>query len=170
MGHKPDDVHGFIKINKMNRKQRFELLNPRILDHFLPIGRNNLLLNTNNQPEGKIRLTQTLILLFVLLIFIALTGCYPAGYKGQLETGIPVTFTFQGNYRSVCLSGDFNNWSRNQCLSYQGDGSWSIQIFLNPGHYRYGFILDGKIRVPDPQGLLEEEDGFGNRNSVLILE
>jgi hypothetical protein len=170
MGPKSDDVHGLIKIDKMKRRQTFELLNPRILDHSLPIGRNNLYPNTNNQPGGKIRLTHALILLLGLIIFLATIGCHSLGYNGQLETGIPVTFTFHGNFRSVCISGDFNNWSRNQCLSYQGDGFWSVQIFLNPGHYRYGFLLNGKIRVPDPQGLLEVEDGFGNRNSVLILE
>jgi 1,4-alpha-glucan branching enzyme len=107
--------------------------------------------------------------LVVLVHSLALVGC-PAGryYKVQ-ETGIPVTFTFHGNYRSVCISGDFNNWSRTQCLASKGNGVWAIRIFLKPGQYRYVFLLDGEHQVPDPHGLLEEEDGFGNRNSVLII-
>ena len=126
--------------------------------------------DANYQLGGKIRLIHTLILMLGLIVFPTAIGCHSLNYRAQPETRIPVTFTFQGNYRSVCISGDFNNWSQSQCLSYNTDGLWSIKIFLNPGHYQYGFLLDGKIRVPDPQGQLEAEDGFGNKNSVLILE
>ncbi|MBN1847792.1 MAG: glycogen-binding domain-containing protein [Deltaproteobacteria bacterium] len=113
---------------------------------------------------------RTIIPLLGIILSFASIGCHSVGYNPQQETGIPVTFTFHGHYQSVCISGDFNDWSRNQCLSHDGDGYWSTRVFLYPGKYRYGFLLDGKTRVPDPQGLIEEDDGFGNKNSVLILE
>ena len=124
----------------------------------------------NVYARDTIQSILTLMLMVALFLFLVIVGCHAGGYNNQSETNTPVTFTFYGNYRSVCLSGDFNNWSRSQCLSYQGEGLWTIRILLNPGQYRYGFLLDGQRRVPDPRGLLEEEDGFGNRNSVLIVK
>ena len=81
-----------------------------------------------------------------------------------------VLFTFSGNAETVCLSGDFNDWSPDSgCLKKQGD-RWKVEITLAPGRYRYGFLLDGKEWVPDPGALLNEEDGFGKKNSVLVVE
>jgi hypothetical protein len=111
-----------------------------------------------------------LILPIALVFSLFLAGCLLGPYTKVPESGIPVIFTYRGNHRSVCISGDFNNWSRSQCLTQQGEGLWTIRIFLEPGRYHYGFLLDGDRWVPDPNGLLDEDDGFGNRNSVLNLE
>jgi 1,4-alpha-glucan branching enzyme len=110
------------------------------------------------------------ILSIVLCLSALEFGCATQSSNGLKKAGIPVTFSYTGNHRSVCLSGDFNDWSQSQCLKRRKDGVWTIRIFLEPGRYRYGYILDGERRVPDPHNLLEEDDGFGNRNSILILE
>lgn len=127
-------------------------------------------LKTNDHFGDTNRPTPALILLIALGLSFLFAGCHPGLYNKVKKTGIPVTFTYRGNSRSVCISGDFNNWSRSQCLTFQGEGLWTIRLFLEPGRYRYLFLLDGERWVPDPEGLLEENDGFGNRNSVLNLE
>lgn len=111
-------------------------------------------------------------LLWLPLLLALLAAC-GAGDEQRIrnESGKRlVLFTFTGMAKSVCLSGDFNDWSPDsRCLEKKRDG-WQIEILLAPGRYRYGFLLDGKEWVPDPGALLNEEDGFGRKNSVLVVE
>ena len=48
-------------------------------------------------------------------------------------------------------------------------GVWSLELSLPEGRYEYGFLVDGQRVIPDPRALIHQDDGFGNRNSVLIL-
>jgi hypothetical protein len=83
---------------------------------------------------------------------------------------VPIVFTYRGQDRTVCLSGDFNGWSPNaHCLKRNGD-TCQIKLFLSPGRYKYAFLVDGTQWIPDPEAYLEENDGFGMKNSVLIVE
>ena len=83
---------------------------------------------------------------------------------------VPVVFIYTGQFRTVCLGGDFNGWSPNaHCLKRNGD-TWQIKLFLSPGRYKYAFLVDGTNWTPDPEAYLEEDDGFGMKNSVLIVE
>ena len=81
-----------------------------------------------------------------------------------------VTFVYTGHHDSVCLSGDFNGWSpESHCLPRKGD-EWSIQLVLPPGSYRYGFVIDKRDWACDPGARIQEDDGFGRRNSVLLID
>ena len=40
---------------------------------------------------------------------------------------------------------------------------------LRAGRYTYAFLLDGRLWVPDPTAPLAPEDGFGRRNSVVVV-
>lgn len=75
--------------------------------------------------------------------------------------------------RNVALIGTFNNW-RNQGYEMrpvdQHEGLWTITVSLEQGRYEYAFLLNGERIMDDPQALLFKEDGFGNRNSVIIVE
>ncbi|MBW2091523.1 MAG: isoamylase early set domain-containing protein [Deltaproteobacteria bacterium] len=83
---------------------------------------------------------------------------------------IEVIFTYTGLHKSVCLCGDFNDWStESHCFKKQG-GVWTIRVLLPPGRYRYAFLLDGEKWTPDPKALFQEDDGFGMKNSILIVE
>ena len=106
---------------------------------------------------------------FALAVFAACTT--PDGRViGNEHQERLVLFTFEGEADTVCLSGDFNGWSPDsRCLERRGD-RWEIEVLLPPGRYRYGFVLDGKEWVPDPGALVNEEDGFGKKNSVLVIE
>jgi hypothetical protein len=107
----------------------------------------------------------------MVLGFAAFAGCASSGSVApEKENVFSVLFTYTGQHESICLAGDFNDWSLDShCLERQGD-AWQIQLSLFPGRYRYGFFLDGKCCSPDPGGVLQESDGFGGKSSILIVE
>jgi len=107
--------------------------------------------------------------LLALAVFAACSAWNGHKFENESDKRL-VLFTFTGEAETVCLSGDFNDWSPDsRCLKKEGD-RWEIKIFLPTGLYRYGFLLGGKDWVPDPGALLQEEDGFGKKNSVLVVE
>jgi hypothetical protein len=83
---------------------------------------------------------------------------------------VEVLFIYEGQFQSVCLGGDFNDWSPDTlCLERTGE-TWKTRLLLSPGRYKYAFILDGTRWTPDPNAFLLEDDGFGMKNSVLIVD
>jgi 1,4-alpha-glucan branching enzyme len=117
---------------------------------------------------SKLQRVTALAVTFLLLVS---SGCYTKIGMGQwAPREVVVLFTYEGTCNKVCLSGDFNGWAANShCLSPKGE-RWEIRVKLQPGRYRYGFILDGTRWSPDQNALFQEDDGFGKRNSVLIVE
>ncbi|MGC8777336.1 MAG: glycogen-binding domain-containing protein [Candidatus Caldatribacteriaceae bacterium] len=73
------------------------------------------------------------------------------------------------NPRTVAVAGDFSDWNYLDMEKGQGN-SWRITIRLRPGKYEYGFLVDGKEWVPDPNAPRQIADGFGNLNSVLVVD
>jgi hypothetical protein len=48
------------------------------------------------------------------------------------------------------------------------DSTWVAERALEPGVYRYAFIVDGSWFVPDGvRGVVD--DGFGQKNLVLVV-
>lgn len=70
--------------------------------------------------------------------------------------------------REVYLVGDFNNWAvtSDSLLWKQEDGLWQKRIFLEPGKYRYKFVVDGQWTV-DPSNDHLEPNPYGGVDSVL---
>ena len=105
----------------------------------------------------------------MLFLGAARTGCVSAPDVPETEE-VCVLFVFHGHHDSVCLSGDFNGWSsESDCLEREGD-RWSVPLVLPPGTYRYGFVIDKRDWVCDPEALVQEDDGFGKKNSVLVID
>lgn len=73
--------------------------------------------------------------------------------------------------KSIEIAGDFNNWVVTQLdRSENRNGSlWKTVVNLEPGLYRYKFIVDGKW-VVDPMNPKSEMDNLGNMNSLLELK
>jgi len=109
--------------------------------------------------------------LSVICLFALIIGCvWNTGTIENAPYKVQVLFTYKGQFQTVCLSGDFNDWSPNtHCLERNGN-IWKIKVFLSPGRYKYAFVLDGTHWTPDPNAFLVENDGFGMKNSVLIIE
>ena len=70
----------------------------------------------------------------------------------------------------VSLVGDFNNWNTAATpMTRASNGAWTVSLKLEPGRHVYAFVLDGKRWEPDPVALLAPDDGFGVRNSIVVV-
>ena len=103
-----------------------------------------------------------------LFLLLGVLGC--AGVKQTHRPPGAVELTFRGQARSVCVIGDFNQWSPQSHCMQARQKNWRLTLTLPPGKYRYLFVLDGQRWVCDPNALYKEEDGFGRENSVLLVE
>jgi glycosidase len=70
----------------------------------------------------------------------------------------------------VHLAGDFNGWNRDRTpMQPQADGSWVVEVNMEPGVRLYKFVLDGDRWIEDPANQDRLPDGQGGHNSVLRL-
>jgi cyclomaltodextrinase len=103
----------------------------------------------------------------ILIIVISFLG-WPAESKT-----FEVEFTFMPGRpgRSVCLAGTFNNWSitATPMEDADGDGIWKIVLSLPRGEHQYKFVVDGTVWVTDMKAEEFRDDGYGGRNSVVIV-
>jgi hypothetical protein len=93
------------------------------------------------------------------------------GDGAQTQTHRLVTFRLEDpGATSVSVVGSFNGWSpQNHRMQKRDDKTWEITLSLAPGRYAYRFLIDQKKQVLDPSTALTEPDGFGGRNSVVIV-
>jgi hypothetical protein len=68
----------------------------------------------------------------------------------------------------VAVLGAFNAWVPVE-LDQTGNGDWRRDLLLKPGRYPYKLLVDGQLK-PDPAAERFEPDGFGGRNSLLIVK
>jgi hypothetical protein len=83
-----------------------------------------------------------------------------------------VTLRYQNpSAQSVAVIGTFNGWSPdNARMRALNDGTWEIVLTLPPGRYAYRFLVDNREQVLDPNNDAVEADGFGGKNSVIVVE
>jgi len=85
---------------------------------------------------------------------------------------IPVVFDlYAPSARQVDLVGTFSGWKAEE-LPLKGPdavGYWTIAMKLAPGRYEYDFLVNGIRFVPDDDGEVLRPDGFGHKNSVLVI-
>jgi hypothetical protein len=73
--------------------------------------------------------------------------------------------------RTVAVTGDFTGWDPAgiPLVRAPRGGTWVAEIALTPGLHHYVFVIDGAEWRPDPNAASDVDDGFGQRNSVLLL-
>jgi len=72
---------------------------------------------------------------------------------------------------AVSVVGSFNGWSPSSTrMRRLEDGTWRVKIRLRPGRFEYKFAVNGSNWIPDPNNPDAVDDGFGGRNSVLIVD
>ena len=125
----------------------------------------------------------------VLLIAAFFMGCSLHFIKKRLppphKTNGKILFQFDApSARMVNLAGNFpdNEWLKNGDKVdvmfddgtngdlNSGDGIWSIEKNLSTGRYEYKFVVDRNTWVEDPNAIETIDDGYGGKNSVLIVK
>ncbi len=73
--------------------------------------------------------------------------------------------------KEVHLVGDFNHWrvSQESLLWRTEEGLWQKRVFLDPGKYRYKFVVDGQWTT-DPFNDHLEPNPYGGLDSVVEIE
>ncbi len=97
----------------------------------------------------------------------------------QQEYHIPVFSTFKQRHTikfspgrkptfRLNIMGTFNDWNRSSLPMQDddGDGTYEIELELDPGQYLYQFVLDDK-EIYDPENTHKVDNGFGSYNSVV---
>ncbi len=114
---------------------------------------------------------QKQLAIWIALLWLVLGCAAPRPGKSTPAELREVTFYFEGRAQSVCITGDFNQWTHDShCLQRGPEGRWSIGLQLPPGPFHYAFVVDRKNWVLDPKSLFVENDGFGKQNSVAMIE
>lgn len=94
--------------------------------------------------------------------------------NGEAPQGLsPVKFVLAApGAHEVAVIGSFNGWNaagwtmRNDAAT----GLWTLSAALPPGSHEYVFLVDGTTPVPDAAATFSADDGFGSRNSVLLVK
>lgn len=90
-------------------------------------------------------------------------------FYGVKQIGTDVVFAakFEAAKR-VLIAGDFNNWTpMSTPLATNGaPDRWVAKLPLEPGRYRYRFVVDGKW-VTDPNNNYVETNEYGELNNVV---
>jgi hypothetical protein len=97
-------------------------------------------------------------------------GGQPAIAAAPANDTVYVRFELRDEQASaVHLAGDFSDWRPDAIpLVRAGDGTWSVTLPLSIGQHHYQFVVDGQRWVPDPAAGAVD-DGFGGRNSVIVV-
>lgn len=88
-------------------------------------------------------------------------------------SSVAVTFTLPAEVHagSVALCGEFNQWAVEGLQLERGiDGTWRITVALEPGSYRYRYLLDGDRWENDPRADHYLPNPYGTTDSVVIVE
>lgn len=104
-----------------------------------------------------------------LALFIVWQAGGPAAPEQEATVYIQFALEAPGA-RSVAVAGDFNQWAPAIELSdLDGDGVWTGRVAVEPGIYQYMFVIDGSEWRTDPNAERYADDGFGDRNAVVVV-
>ena len=71
---------------------------------------------------------------------------------------------------SLAVLGDFNGWNKESDKMIRADdGSFSLRLPLAPGRYAYKFVVNNEYFIVDQQCAEYQQDGYGGRNSIVVV-
>lgn len=89
----------------------------------------------------------------------------------QADTSVIQFVLVAPSAQTVRVVGDFNDWDieATPLIQNDGQGVWSVTVPLEPGRYRYSFLVDGTTWLEDPHAAPALDDEFGRPNSVITV-
>ena len=95
------------------------------------------------------------------------------GNKDDIDALRKVEFSYipKGIVKEVYLVGSMNDWNlKANMMSKVSENTYRISLLLKPGEYQYKFLEDGMNYVTDDNAKSFSDDGFGGKNSVIIVD
>ncbi len=86
--------------------------------------------------------------------------------KKSRKVNFHFRFESRGNFDSVQLAGEFNNWSPKNTKLRNENGAWTTDLILDKGKYQYQVVANGKWMI-DPNNHDSSSNGSGGYNSIL---
>ena len=112
------------------------------------------------------------VLVILFTPFLSTTRGVREYTAGKPTVRAPVVFTYRNNQAStVQVIGTFNEWDPKgfEMRFDPHTQQWSLELALPPGRHEYSFLVNGQQSIPDPQAVITNDDGFGNKNSVVFI-
>lgn len=110
-------------------------------------------------------------MVIISLLFCSMLAACGAKLPGPVMTGEGVVFTFYApKAERVAIAGSFNSWDigKDRLSGPDKNGQWDVVLPLSEGRYEYLFVVNNRDWQTDP-GVPEVDDGFGRKNSVLVV-
>ena len=95
------------------------------------------------------------------------------GDKKDIDALCKVDFVYQPKniIKEVYLVGSMNDWNlKSHRMLDMGKGVYSISLLLKPDEYHYKFVEDGMNYITDQNANSFVDDGFGGKNSVVVVD
>ena len=130
------------------------------------------IMGTIEQPqEHPYSLLRFLRIAAAIAIVIA-TGAGVFTYVHRENNLVNITFRVSvPNAKTVYVLGSFNQWGDvPEQLRNTGNGLFTLTLKLKPGIYQYVYKVDNNEILSDPHARLYTQDGFGQRNAILIVK
>jgi len=112
------------------------------------------------------RFTQLLAASIIIIFAFSIFNNQPDTQKAEKFVNYRFVI-YKPEAEKVEISGEFTNWKPLKLKEVSRTGYWEAEIKLKPGEYKYFYLINDKKVVADPTSIYTEEDGFGNRNSIL---
>ena len=95
------------------------------------------------------------------------------GNKEHIEALRKVDFEYRPDdiVNEIYLVGSMNDWNlKTDRMIEISKGVYGVSLLLKPGEYQYKFLENGMNYITDQRATNFSDDGFGGKNSVLIVD
>ena len=95
------------------------------------------------------------------------------GNKDDIDALRKVKFSYSPDkiVKEVYLVGSMNDWNlKANMMKRDANNIYTISLLLKPGEYQYKFLEDGMNYVTDENAITFLDDGFGGKNSVIVVD
>jgi diguanylate cyclase (GGDEF)-like protein len=71
---------------------------------------------------------------------------------------------------AMAVVGEFNGWNKNSDpMERHPDGRFTLRLPLAPGRYAYKYVVNNEYYIVDPRASEYLQDGYGGRNSIVVV-
>ena len=122
---------------------------------------------------------KTVVLLIVLVSMYSCASLDSAFDSPVVDGRVVIFRYYDPSARTVQVGGDWigNNWlegdeGRGEVLvglMHKDRGVWTLKLKLEPGRYRYRYLVNESIWVLDPLNPRVVDDGSGGKANLLII-